>query len=786
MSIFDLSIFDMHPKADERFVVKGEKYRITVLTEQMLRLEYSEDGVFEDRATRLAFNRAFDTPEYEVYREDGLLHIVTKHIHLRYDEKKFSEVGMQITIEGSRDWRFGSKPKTLGGTLRTLDGVDGAKELPAGLLAPHYGSTTLDDSRTIAINEDGWPEPLIRDRTDIYFFGYFRDYEKCIKDFYKLTNPVPLLPRYTLGNWWSRYYKYTDSEYLALMDKFKEKKIPFSVGVIDMDWHLTETPDPVKYGTGWTGYTWNEKYFPNPVKFMEDVHNRNLKITLNLHPRDGIRAFEEAYPRIAKRLGKDASSERQIEFDVSNRKFMDAYFETVLDPMEDDGVDFWWIDWQQQGGTHVEGYDVLWMLNHCHYTDNARCGERPLILSRYAEVGSHRYPLGFSGDTSVSWASLDFQPYFTATAANVGYSWWSHDIGGHRVGVHDNELATRWVQYGVFSPINRLHSSPSNFTSKEPWNYDECENIQSEFLRLRHKLIPYIYTMMHRNTFEGIPMVRPMYHVHSRTPNATVCKNEYYFGDLIAAPITSPMDGASRLAKVKVWLPEGKFTDMFNGRIYEGNRFITCYRHLDSFPLFAKSGAIVPMNKNCTENDTSNPLALELNVFGGANGSFTMIEDNDKLGDGNIVVKTDYSFTYGETSVLKIKAPMALDIIPRVRTYTVRFFAFSKPSAVKVNGVDIDFTYDERRNEIVCNEFAVTEGESATVTVVSDGILPENDIKHATFEILKRAQTETAKSDMLEKLMTKRCSAAVLISDLLTRGINKEIEGALIELLSAK
>ncbi|MBQ9429318.1 MAG: hypothetical protein IJU41_07235, partial [Clostridia bacterium] len=132
MSIFDLSVFELHPKADEKYVVRGQNYRITVLTEQMLRLEYSADGVFEDRATRLAFNRAFDTPAFESYHEDGLLHIVTRRLHLRYDEKEFSEAGLQIFVDGNRDWRYGAKPKTLGGTLRTLDGVDGAKPLPDG------------------------------------------------------------------------------------------------------------------------------------------------------------------------------------------------------------------------------------------------------------------------------------------------------------------------------------------------------------------------------------------------------------------------------------------------------------------------------------------------------------------------------------------------------------------------------------------------------------------------------------------------------------------------------
>ena len=134
MSIYDLSMFRIHPKADERFVVRGDTYRITVLTEQLLRLEYSEDGVFEDRATRLAFNRAFDTPQYQVYRQNGLLHVVTRHLHLEYDEKPFSTIGLQIFMDGTQDWHYGAEAQTLYGTCRTLDKAKGAVTIEQGLL----------------------------------------------------------------------------------------------------------------------------------------------------------------------------------------------------------------------------------------------------------------------------------------------------------------------------------------------------------------------------------------------------------------------------------------------------------------------------------------------------------------------------------------------------------------------------------------------------------------------------------------------------------------------------
>ncbi len=197
-----------------------------------------------------------------------------------------------------------------------------------------------------------------------------------------------------------------------------------------------------------------------------------------MHPAEGVHAHEERYAAIARRMGVDPDSELPIDFDPTDPAFLEAYLEELHHPREAEGVDFWWLDWQQGGVTRMPGLDPLWLLNHFHFLDAGRprpdgTARRPLTFSRYAGVGSHRYPIGFSGDTVITWASLDFQPYFTATASNVGYGWWSHDVGGHFFGYKDDELAVRWTQFGVFSPITRLHSSDGPFNTREPWRYGE-------------------------------------------------------------------------------------------------------------------------------------------------------------------------------------------------------------------------------------------------------------------------------------------------------------------------
>ena len=485
-------------------VIEGENYRISVLTEFLVRLEYSEDGVFEDGQTQVVQNRDFGPIACEVVETEAVLDLHTEHLHLHFEKGPFApdrlyiELKGQYAVYGSR-WHYGDQPETLKGTCRTLDEVDGAMELQDGILSK-AGYALLDDSASYLYDDESGFRARSYPEVDLYFFGYGRDYLGALKDFYHLTGQPPLLPRYALGNWWSRYWPYTSQEYTDLMDRFKAEGVPLAVSVIDMDWHKTAIP--ARFGSGWTGYSWNRDLIPDPVAFLNGLHERGLKVTLNVHPADGIRAFEDAYPMVAKRLGLDAEKEEAASFDFYSPAFREAYFEDVHHPLEEQGVDFWWIDWQQ--GSHGK-MDPLWLLNHYHYLDNCRKGQAGLILSRYGGPGSHRYPIGFSGDTIVTWESLAFQPYFASTASNIGYTWWSHDIGGHMRGYYDEDLALRWLQFGVFSPINRLHSSCNAFNSKEPWFYSpETCRLMKQYLRLRHGLLPYLYTM-NVATHEEVP-----------------------------------------------------------------------------------------------------------------------------------------------------------------------------------------------------------------------------------------------------------------------------------------
>ena len=736
----------------------GNGYRITFLTSRLVRLEYQEENHFEDELTTCVRCRNF--PEVEVVCQRGAqgMELDTEHLHIVYNEGPFSTHGLSISVKGGltvyhSTWRYGEAFTTLGGTARTLDGADGRIPVGEGVIS-RQGFSVLDDSASMLLTDNGRFIPRQASGSDLYFFGYGHDYAEGLKDYHRLTGAVPMLPRYALGNWWSRYHEYTEDSYLALMERFEQAGIPLSVAVIDMDWHLTDVP----YGSGWTGYTWNRDLFPEPRRFLEALRQRGMRTTLNLHPAGGVAPHEAAYERFCAAVGRDPQQKQIIDFDPADNKFMRAYFEHLHHPLEAEGVDFWWIDWQQGAVCSVEGLDPLWVLNEQHYRDSQRHGERGMILSRYAGPGSHRCPVGFSGDTIMSWESLQFQPEFTATAANIGYPWWSHDIGGHMRGIRSDELSVRWLQFGVFSPIMRLHSSKMNFASKEPWAYGgEAEHIMTEYLRLRHRLIPYIYTAAERTHRLGEALVRPVYYRYPEVHEAYQVPNQYLVGQsLMVCPITQPMDQALQMACVTAWLPEGHWFDFETGQIYTGGRMLKLWRMLADYPVLAHGGAIVPMSENLRAD--KNPAELTLRVYAGSDGHFDMYEDDGILLDGEHVV-THIQLDWQNRN-LHLCAEGAVNLLPEMRIWHVECIGFAD-TQVSMDGNVLPAQYDASRNAL-CFSFANQPGQTAVITFAEAKIASDNWLARAE-KILHQAQTSNEEKERIWHLLNKsRRSASVL------------------------
>jgi alpha-glucosidase (family GH31 glycosyl hydrolase) len=717
------------PEAAVEAVVTSGSARFTLLTSRLIRLEYDENGRFTTAPSQIVWYRSQPLPEFTVRKEDDKLIIETADLLLRYvEERPFTAKTVTITLKRSNTtWHYGDKDsKNLLGTTRTLDQVSGSTHLDPGLLS-RSGWAVIDDSQSLLFNEAGWLEPRPEPVQDLYFFGYGQDYATCLQDYCAISGAVPMLPRWALGNWWSRYWSYTQDELAALMRAFKANHIPLSVCIVDMDWHLVNVDKGVN---GWTGYTWNHDLFPDPPAFINWLHEQGLKTALNLHPALGVRPHEAMYPEMAARMGIDPAAEEPIPFDIANPDFVRPYFELLHNPQEADGVDFWWMDWQQGEETTLPGLDPLWWLNHLHFYDLGRDGgKRPFIFSRWGGYGNHRYPIGFSGDTHVNWQSLAFQPSFTAAAANVGYGWWSHDIGGHMFGTEDGELYARWVQFGLFSPILRLHSTKNAFHDRRPWGYDaEVELVARQAMQQRHAFIPYLYTMSWRNWQAHQPPIRPMYHDYPQEEAAYHCPQQYTFGtELIAAPYVTPADSDTGLSRQLVWLPEGEWTHFYTGETLQGEGWYVQYGNLRDIPVFAKAGAIVPLGPEVGWGGVANPSEIHLHLFAGADNQFTLYEDD---GESAGYLQGEYGLTtftqrwLEQEMVVEITAVSPTSPhIPNLRLYHLHLHGIGRPETVLLTiageGVDVAYHYNREAETLIFDGVLVPQTAVLSLTLTN-------------------------------------------------------------------
>ena len=713
-----------NPVADAKAVVVADNVRFTVLTPQLIRMEWSADGRFEDSATLTFVNRRLPVPEFKVRKSRKSITIKTDYVTLTYNRTgKFSPENLSAVIAmGGKQvvWHYGDvDTQNLMGTTRTLDGADGAKLRESDPMEPGIlsrgGWSVVDDSQRhllvpVKSHWKHWVECRPEgERQDLYLFAYGHEYTKALSDYTKVAGRIPLPPKFSFGYWWSRYWQYSDNELRDLVATMKSLDIPIDVLIVDMDWHETwglsrKNPKKDEYGqrVGWTGYTWKKQLFPSPKNFMQWCHNEKLKVSLNLHPASGIQPYEEPYERFVKEYGWKEQG-KSVPFRIDEQKWADAYFNTVLGPMEKDGVDFWWLDWQQwKESKFTKGLSNTFWLNHTFAHHMGEQGNnRPFIYHRWGGLGSHRYQVGFSGDTRISWESLAFLPWFTATASNVGYGYWGHDIGGHMFRKNeknpsiDPELYLRWLQYGVFTPIFKTHCTKNHLIERRIWMFPEHMFDMRAAIRLRYTLAPYIYNAARATYDTGVSMCRPMYYTYAERNEAYDFKEQFMFGDdMLVAPVVSPVDKQTGLAERKVWFPEGKWFDMATGRMYEGGTELLHYT-LGENPYFVKAGAVIPMNPPTVKSLQEECSTLVLTVIPGGEGDLCHYEDDGESRnyDTQYALTRVTNRTKGKNVCVTIAAREgSYKGAPERRAYELRFPAQMPPKRVQVDGKVLDYS----------------------------------------------------------------------------------------------
>ena len=766
------------PVADPAAMVVSGNARFTILTPRLVRLEWSPDGKFEDRASQVFINRRLPVPKFTQADRQGFLTVATDKIEIRYRPgARFDKAGLTVLARtGPNDTTWELAPPfentaNLGGTTRTLDEVSGSCKLEPGLLS-QAGWTFIDDSQrllfdtsaapssatqasSLASQVSSWPWAVPRqkkDAIDWYFFVYGHDYKVALADFIKVAGRIPLPPRFVFGAWWSRYWDYSADELKQLVKEFREHDVPLDVLVIDMGWHLD----------GWTGYTWNPKYFPEPEGFLKWVHEQGLKATLNLHPAEGVGKQEKQFPEMCRAMGLDPAKTQRIPFDCTDRRYVEAYFDVLHHPLERRGIDFWWIDWQQGKNTKIDGLDPLWWLNYLHWTDmemwhrppagekqeeshrlEASAQRRPILFSRWGGLGNHRYQIGFSGDTISNWRSLAFQPYFTATAGNVGYAYWSHDIGGHMPGKVDPELYVRWIQWGALSPILRTHTTKNPEAERRIWAYPaEYFEAAKKAYQLRYELIPYIYTAARQCYDTGVPICRPLYYEWPEESEAYKRDGEYMFGDqMLAAPVTEPADPVSGCAMVEVWLPPGKWTNWYTGRTYEGPKTIPLVVPLDEIPLFVKGGGIIVTQPKMARSDEKPADPLIVHIFPGDAGEARFYEDDGRSASyarGELAwTSVSHTPDVDKHAIAIVPAVEALPKAPGARRYEIFLHGAARPSGVSIAGkmlavqatnpTGTGWSYDSEHGKTVIRSGPIAASEKLDIQVICQSPSKDNE-----------------------------------------------------------
>eukprot|EP00928_Gymnodinium_smaydae_P019955 TRINITY_DN17695_c0_g1_i1.p1 TRINITY_DN17695_c0_g1~~TRINITY_DN17695_c0_g1_i1.p1 ORF type:complete len:875 (-),score=72.71 TRINITY_DN17695_c0_g1_i1:168-2792(-) len=753
------------PRADVKAVVlSGRCSRFTILTSGLIRLERSCAGNgcinsqprWDDRQTFAVVNRRLPVPHFTVHRNESHTVIETAVLRLSHAFANADctphgfdagEVVVDLLHAPFTRWMSPSAPPpdtgkykssvariwpdagNLNGTMNFGPAFAGGLDcyskpsecadaygqiIGKGLLS-RSGYVIVDDTNDtrMSVTNPGWIDPSSTRpanrvlSADWYFLACVSDvgldYPVALLDWARVGGAPSLPPLPALGNWYSRYYSYSDTTYFAdVIDQYERHQIPLSVGVLDLNWHTNDYNKsdlgPDKNGTlpadagceGWSGFTFNRTLFPDPKRFFDRAHDSGLKMTLSVHMQNGIDHCQDQYLDMAKAMGMsaaDIAAKKTVPCATDDPRFVEAFWRVIAEAPPIAGTaDYWWLDYPGRP-THLTDWDQqepasLYWSNRM-FADRARLkGKRPVILARYGGLGQHRDGLGFSGDSFQEFSTLQFEVEMTPISSNVLFGWWSHDIGGNHNGgttgydKHGHpagpwpgdedpknhtgsEMLLRWIQFGAFSPILRTHCETT--CDRYVWHYAHFKEMRAA-LRLRDALVPYIYSHGRQAFDTGVSLLRPMYYSWPNVDAAYEYRGQYMFGSsMLVAPVTSKADNATHTASKSVWLPaDAEWLDFQTGApATRSERW-----SLEQIPVFVVAGSVVPMRSTrSTYSAFAEPLILA--VWPGhrahSSGEFELFED---AGEGleytqgyDLSARTRITFASSQTSETLVVEP---------------------------------------------------------------------------------------------------------------------------------
>ncbi|MBK6344575.1 MAG: DUF4968 domain-containing protein [Bacteroidales bacterium] len=449
-----------------------------------------------------------------------------------------------------------------------------------------------------------------------------------VQHYTHLTGHQPLPPRWAFGNFSSRFGYHSQAETEATVDRFFEYKIPLDAVIIDIYWFGKE----IKGTMG--NLAWFTDSFPNPVRMIKKFNKKGVKTILVTEPfilTTSKRWQESVDNNILATDGKGQPF--TYDFYFGNTGLIDIYdpkarewFWNIYKTFTDQGVGGWWGDLGEpevhpSGLRHVNGtadelhnsYGHEWcrLIYEGYLKDFS--DTRPFILMRAGYAGSQRYGIiPWTGDVSRSWGGLVPQPEISLQMGMQGLAYMHSDLGGFAGGdTINNELYTRWLQYGVFQPVFRPHAQ-EHIPAEPVFQNITTRERAKKAIELRYKLMPYIYNMAFDNNQTGKPLMIPLFFNENNNRDLLTYDKAYMWGDaFLVSPVKSP-----GLTEQTIYLPKGShWTDFNTGKTFEGGAEITVPLSIEYIPVFVKGGSFIPMSKKAVSSVDYSMETFDLHFY---------------------------------------------------------------------------------------------------------------------------------------------------------------------------
>ena len=663
--------------ANSESVIKGTYFRISILTERLIRLEYNPNGAFNDYESTLVKFRNFPKPEFTKEEDARFLVVRTKYFTLSYTKEKSFDAGKLMPManlkvdlnDTDRSWYYNHpEVKNYKGNFVAADGSEEDSKPRKGLYSLD-GFASLDDSNNYVFDSEGKMYKRDGNGIDIYLFMYKDDFDDALKDYFTLTGYPAMIPRYALGNWWSRDLDYTSDDLKDVVNNFEKGEIPLSVLLLDKGWHIDNSDENREVKTG---YTFNKELIPDASELVKELHDKNIKVGLNLNMADGIYPSEENYEKLASMF--NITDNKIIAFDPLNPTLLDAIYKIMVSPLTKLGIDFYWNDIDSNTMTP----DKIFLVNKSMFENKEiKSLGHSMILARNGLIATHRYPITYTGKTIVGWEGLRKAIKAQAMGANIGVSWLSSDVNGNYGGIEEEELYVRAIEQATFGPIVRFNAPRGRYYRKEPWRWNaKTLEIVSRFLKLRHRLIPYLYTLAYRYHTKGSLVIRPLTYKYPWVYDDSTYKYEYLLGrDILVSPIITKKDTLINRTIHRMFIPDGVWYDFITGKKFPGNQqYISFYRDED-YPIFIRRGGIIPLvDEKEVANGVANPKSFEIHIFPGESNVFDMYEDNPEDPSKYLITQIDYNYLPSNyTVIIRNLAGDNKDVVDAKRNYKIRF-----------------------------------------------------------------------------------------------------------------